>query len=144
MALNKLKLGTALSTQITEQNDNIVTIESHLAESAKKHIHSSGSSWIRYDDGTQEIFMNVVLTRESSTALSTVCVFPKPFANTEYVITMLPKAGLPDGVRDSFMYVLNAKTTDIKLLIARNYSASSGFEAETTVPVMVQAIGKWK
>ena len=32
MALNKLKLGTALSTQIAEQNANIEQIESHLAD----------------------------------------------------------------------------------------------------------------
>ena len=76
---------TVFSDFVTGVNNVISGLAAHKAETAEKHMHSSGSgedgSWIRFDDGTQICWHNI-----SSGVGSTLsdALFISPIAEWNY------------------------------------------------------------
>ena len=122
-------------------------ISSHLAESAKKHIHSSGSNddgyWIRYDDGTQVCYGNV--TRTGMINESWGPVFFRDFEGITYPLSFV---GVPELiVGNKRLYILSVVTVGVhnpsksgEVRITRATSSSS----DSDYMIGYIAIGRWK
>jgi hypothetical protein len=126
-------------------------INAHLAESANKHITESGQNengnYIKFDDGTQEVWIQTSLPYNNFANLQARWVFPASFA-TNPIVTVSPK-------QDTMVYSdgspmeLGATTysgvssTAVTLQQWRIDSGSS-FISGDKITVSARAIGRWK
>jgi len=115
----------------------------HQAESANKHIHSSGSDddgyWIKYDDGTLTQTFTITVEQNFTAWLGWYRAvhnveIPKPFIDNRYTVSVraISSAG-------QIVQALGGSNTSITLYCYRP-SETSG----TTTTFIISATGRWK
>lgn len=133
---------------------NLKAFKTHLAESAKKHIHSSGSNsdgyWIRYEDGTQVCykFAGEKAASPSSSPQGGVTIyresfpwtFPIPFVNDEIYARLMGSPSLSAGgapfLYSDRNYQLSKDEVGLQIVAISNFDKVNRLS--------YYAIGRWK
>lgn len=129
-----------------DHNSIIDNFVAHKAESAEKHIHSSGGNYIKFDDGTMICYANLTLTYKSARALRVSWTFPEPFLVSPVVtFTVGTTNDITPLERDLGLQQTSPITTKYATLYQNiGAGASSSFLSGDTMPAYAKAIGRWK
>lgn len=128
--------------------------ESHLAESASKHIKESGNnangSYIKFDDGTMICYMSGIRVTGSGMHYANLSVpLPANFVNSSYTVIVTPtvRYRVSDGVGETTKY-FNAMpvtlTPNTIHTLRFVYGDGSVLESTYEFEVNLVAIGRWK
>ena len=132
--------------------DHVADFESHLAESANKHIHSSGSNddgyWIRYDDGTQICYSTKYIASHNigGNGSSIKQQMPQPFISNN-VAASYSFVGMGDSNSADANRIYNAFQNAILFTTANNWYIRDGTVVNrlvTDVTINFKAVGRWK
>lgn len=139
---------TILSMQMYTPQDDFNT---HLAESANKHIKESGSNddghYIKYDDGTMICTLQMTVDGRSQyftsryDMLSSAATFPKEFVSIQSVNTT-PIFKANEGKFRELRQVFVDGNMRVSLTV--RFVTPESFTEGLAVDVFVTAIGRWK
>lgn len=141
--------------QITSDGTDIIwadegnVLETHKAESANKHIHSSGENWIRFDDGTQICYASFGVDDTLEYGSGT---YSDPYRSAsitfEYPVSFVSLPTVTAScISEATSYhrgvvpIIHTPTVEwCQVQVFRITSSST----DMRVTVFVQAIGRWK
>ena len=145
--MNEIIKGMANASEAIQEN--FEEIDEHLAESASKHIHSSGSNddgyWVRFDDGTQICWGNIRLPYATAIMCRATVSYPKAFSNAPSIsANLINYSGTPTYRDMTSINFSNILSTSVKFAVWTQRSATATWESGDHVDCTFIAIGRWK
>lgn len=134
----------AIQAMVQAQQDQFA---SHMAESASKHMHSSGSNangrYIKFDDGTMICTKSVTITGDiTGNTFNNVQSWASTFIDNNISITITSRNPVTTNFRDYFRQIfITPATTTVALRIVPITGQSMTL---TDQPFDVVGIGRWK
>lgn len=122
-------------------------VDAHLAESASKHIHSSGSNangrYIKFDDGTMICTKSITITGNvTDNTFSNTQSWASTFIDNNISITITTRNPVSANFRDYFRQIfITPNTTTVALRIVPITGQSMTL---TDQPFDIVGIGRWK
>ena len=154
MALYKESLINKIEDDLTGRNQNWDAIETHMAESAQKHITESGKNangrYVKFDDGTQ-ICWKTSLTisyKDNQAYIEGTWYYPASFISPPMALTPLITswetiADYYDKISAFYAAPFATTTSNVRYILYKTSNAP-GFSSGHNCKVAVMAIGWWK
>lgn len=135
-----------LKSNWDQYEDHVADFESHLAESANKHIHSHGNNsngyWVRFDDGTQICQGRVNVDISVWNFNAGTGDLPISFADNNYSVSLAryspTVSNQPEMIALSSIVTSASANNQFKCGVGNPVSTSKIFVFNYT------AIGRWK
>lgn len=147
MAIEKEALTHKIEDDLAARNRNWDKVETHLAESASKHITESGSnengSYIKFDDGTMICYGRITKTLAITIPFGTLFRNDNDTLIIEYPVQFYNTAPALSVANSGSQTVFFANQTNLTTLNAKMYAMRP---TSVTANLLVdwQAIGRWK